>query len=96
MEVEYHWTVEHLCFRAPHIYHAVAVLVLGLAFYYENPDSVGDAINVFLFHDLSPSAGSEAALLGRRWDAILGDGALIYFADTNLLLARQREKRVTI
>ena len=45
-----------------------------------------DAINVILFPDLSPLAGSEAALLAMRWDAIIGGGALTSFAYTSLLL----------
>ena len=95
MEAECHHTAEHLHFRAPLISHAIAVLVLGLAFYYEEPDGVGDAINIFIFPDLSPSVGSEAALLTRRWYAILGGGALISFVDTSLLLAKQRVEPVT-
>ena len=51
---------------------------------------MGDATNVFQFPDLFLSAVSEAALLSRMWDAILGGGALIYFADTRLLLANKR------
>ena len=83
---------EHLRFRSPRISHSAAVLVLGLAFYYEDPDSVGNAINVFLFPDLPPLASSEAELLTRRWGAILGGGALTSFADRSLLLAKQRVK----
>ena len=86
---------EHLRFRAPHISHAVAVLVLGLTFYSEDLDGVGDAINVFIFPDLYSSAGSEAALLARRWDIILGGGALTSFSETSLLLAKQRVEPVT-
>ena len=95
MEVACRRKAEHLRFRVPHISHTVVVLVLGLAFYSEDPDGVGDAVNVFLFLDLSPSAGSEAALLARRWDAIVGGGALTSFADTSLLLAKHRVEQVT-
>ena len=82
-------------FQTPHISHAVAVLILGLELYSEEPDSVVDAINVFLFPDLSPSASSEAALLTRMWYAILGGGALTSFVDTSLLIANQRLDSVT-
>ena len=95
MEAACRRTAEHLHFRAPHISQDVSILVLGLKFYSEDPYGVGDAINVFLFPDLSPSAGSEAALLARKWDAILGGDALTSFADTSLLLAKQRVKPVT-
>ena len=56
---------------------------------------MGDAINVFLFPDLSPSAGSEAALLVRRWDAILGGGALTFIAYTSLMLVKQKAEPLT-
>ena len=45
---------EHLRFRSPYISHTAAVLVLGLAFYFEDRGGVVDAINVFLFSYLSP------------------------------------------
>ena len=86
MDVVCRWKVEHLRFRSPCISHAVVVLVLGLAFYSEDLDGVGDAINVFLFPDLSPSSGSEAAILAWGWDGILGGVTLTSFADTSLLL----------
>ena len=76
MEATCRRTAEHLCFRAPRIYHSVAVIVLGLALYSEDPEDVGYTIKVFLFPDLSPLPRSEATLLARRWDAILGGGAL--------------------
>ena len=76
MEAACRRSAEQLRFWAPHIYHTIAVLVLGLGFYSKDPDGVGDAINFFLFPDLSPSEGSETALLSRRWDAILGNDIL--------------------
>ena len=60
---------------------------MALAFHSEDPNIVGDAVNVFLFLDLSPLACSEAALLARRWDAVFGGGTLTSFADTRLLLS---------
>ena len=95
MEVACRRTAEHLRFWAPHISHAVAVLVLGPSFYSKDPESVGDAINIFLFPELPPLAIYEAALLARMWDAIIGGGTLKYFADTILLIAKQRVKPVT-
>ena len=40
--------------------------------------------------DLSPSAGSEAALLTRKWDVILGGGTLTYFVDMCMLMGKQK------
>ena len=51
---------------------------------------MGDAINVFLFPGLFPSA-----LLDQGWDAILGGGSLKSFAETILLLEMQRVEKVT-
>ena len=91
------WRIaEHLRLWAPHIYHAIAVFVLGLASYFEDPDSVVDTINVFLLPDLYPSASSEAALFARRWGATLGSGALTSFANTSLLLKNKKFDPVTI
>ena len=65
-------------------------MVMALAFHTKDPDRVGDTLNIFLFPDLSPSAGSEAALLTRKWDVILGGGTLTSFADTILLMGEQK------
>ena len=88
MEETCRQTAEHLRFRAPHISHAVTVLILGLAFYSEEPYVMGDTINVFLFPNMLPLAGSEAALLARRWYTILVGGALTSFTDTSFLLTK--------
>ena len=61
-----------------------------LAFHTKDPDGVGDALNIFLFPDLSPLAGSEKALLTRNCDAIFGVGTLTYFAYTSLLMGKQK------
>ena len=56
---------------------------------------MGYAIKVFLFPDLLLLACSESALLTRRWYAILGGRALASFADTSLLLVKNRVGLVT-
>ena len=47
-------------------------MITAPAFHTEDPDGVWGALNIFLFSDLSPLAGSEAALLTRKWNTILG------------------------
>ena len=51
---------------------------------------MGDALNIFLFPDLSPSSGLEAALLTRKWDDILGGRTFTYFTDTSLIMGKQK------
>ena len=56
----------------PRSYHVITVIVSGLEFYNKYTKSVVEIIKIFLFLGLSPSAGSKADLLARRWDAVLG------------------------
>ena len=56
----------------PRSYHVITVMVSGLEFYTKDIKSVVEIIKIFLFLGLSPSAGSEADLLARRWDIVLG------------------------
>ena len=65
-------------------------MVMALAFHTEDPYGVGDVLNIFLFPDLSPLTGSEAALLTHKWDSILGSGTLNSFTDTSLVMGKQR------
>ena len=74
MEAAFRSTMKILRFLHPHIPHAVVVMVMALAFHTKDVDRVEDTINIFLFTDLSPLAGLEAALLTRKWGAILGEG----------------------
>ena len=78
-----------------HIPHTVMIMVIALTFHTEDPDRVGDALNIFLFLDLSPSAGSEAELLTRKLDAILGGSTLTCFLETSLLMENQKVVPVT-
>ena len=72
METACRRTADSLRFRLRHTPHAVTVMVMALTFHTEEPDGVGDALNIFLFPNLSSSPGLEAALLTWKWDAILG------------------------
>ena len=65
-------------------------MVLLIAFHTKDPDGLGYTVNICIFPDLSPSAGSEAALLERRWNAILGGGGLTSSTYTSLLAGRQK------
>ena len=79
-----------LRFCAPRISHYIVVMMLDLAFHSKYPVGVGDTVNVFLCPDLSPVAGSEAELLMRRWDTVLGRGTLTSFYNTSLILGFQK------
>ena len=70
--------------------HTVAVLLLGLHFHTEDPDCVNDTINIFIFPDLSLSAGSEASMVTRRWDTALDANTLTSYADAAALMKQQR------
>ena len=65
-------------------------MVMVLVFRTKDPDGVGDALNIFLFPNISMSAGLEAALLTQKWDTILGGRTLTFFADTRLLMGKQK------
>ena len=56
---------------------------------------MGDAVNIFLFPDLTPASGSKAALLAHRWDVIIGGGELTPFSETILLMERQNVVPIT-
>ena len=71
-------------------------MVVALVFHTEDPGGVGDALNILLFRDLSPSSGSEASLLNRKWDVILGGGALTYFVETSLLIGKQKVAPIAV
>ena len=63
-------------------------MVLVLALHDEDPDGVRYAVNLFLFLDLYPEMGLEAALLTRRQDVVICRGTLSSFVDTSLLLGQ--------
>ena len=65
-------------------------MVMDIDFHTKYLDGVGDTLKTFPMLDLSPSAGSEAALINRNWDAILGGGTLTSFADMILIMCKQK------
>ena len=67
-------TDDNLHFRPPQIPHSVAVMVMALSFHTKDPDGVGYAISIFLFTDLSPSAGSEVGPSGKEMGCNPGGG----------------------
>ena len=71
-------------------------MVLVLDFHTKDPDRVGDTLNIFLFTDLSPLAGLEAALLTRKWDAILVGSILKSFAEMILLMGKQKVTPIVV
>ena len=90
MEAACRRTGEKLLFLPPCIPHSVAVMVMALTSHTEDPDRVGEDLNIFLFPDLSPLEGSDVALLTRKWGAILGGGTLTSFADKSMLMGNQK------
>ena len=68
----------------------MAVLLLGLHFHTEDPDNVNDKVNIFMFPDLSLSAGSEASMVTRRWDTALDTNTLTSYVDAAALMKQQR------
>ena len=75
--------------KAPRVTHAVAVLLLRLHFHTEDPDSVNDTVNIFMFPDLYLSAGSEASMVTRRWDTALDANNLTSYVDAAALMKHQ-------
>ena len=68
----------------------MAVLLLGLHFFTEDPDCVNDTVNIFKLTDLSLSAGSEDSMVTKRWDTALYANTLTYYTDMAALMKQQR------
>ena len=49
--------------KALRVTHTLEVLLLGLHFHIEDPECVNDTVNIFMFPDLSLSAGSETSMV---------------------------------
>ena len=67
-----------------------AVLLFGLPFQTEDPEGESDAVNIFMFLDLSLLAGTEAALVARHWDTESKSNTLMSYTNTALLMTKQR------
>ena len=80
--------------KPPNITHVVSVLLLGLDFHTEDPDRVSDAVNIFMFLDLSPETGTESALVAWRWDTALDSNTLTSYDNTVALMTKQRILRI--
>ena len=65
-------------------------MMMALAFHTKDPDGVEGTLKIFLFTDLYPSTGSEAALFTRKWDVILGGGTLNSISYMSLLMGKQK------
>ena len=90
MEVAFWCTAKSLRFCTLHTPHAVAVMLIVLAFHTKDPDGVGYTLNIFLLPNLSTLSGLEADLLTRNWNVIFGGETLNPFADTSLLMGKNR------
>ena len=74
MEAACRRTMKIMRVRHPHIPHAVVVMVMALAFHTKDVDGVEDTLKIFFSTGLYLLAGLQAALLTRKWGAILGAG----------------------
>ena len=75
--------------KAPQVTHAVAVLLLGIHLFAEDPNYVNDTVNIFQFPDLSLSAGPEAYMVNGRWDTDLDTNTMISYANAAVLMKQQ-------
>ena len=67
----------------------MAVLLLGLHFHTEYPDCVNNTVNIFMFPDISLSAGSEAFMVTWRWDTSLDAKTLTSYVYAAALMKQQ-------
>ena len=67
----------------------MAVLLLVLHFFTEDPDCVNDTVNIFHFLDLSLSAGSKAFTVTRKWYTTLDSNTMNSYEDAAYLMKQQ-------
>ena len=68
----------------------MAVFLLGLHFFTEDPNCVNNTVNIFQFPGLSLSSGSKAAMVTRRWDTNLDANTMTSYANAAALMKQQR------
>ena len=68
----------------------MAGLLLSLALYAEDPDRVGDIVNIFMFPYLYHSASFKATLVERQWGTALDSSTLTTFVDTASILQSKK------
>ena len=68
----------------------MAVLLLGLQFFTEDPDCVNDTVNIFQFTNFSLSAGSKVLMFTRIWDTALDANTMTSHADAAVLMKQHR------
>ena len=89
-EISCRESAQDLRCKAPCVTHTVAVLLLGLHFFTEDPDCVNATVNIFQFPDLSLSAGSESLMVTQKWDTALDASTMTSYADAAALMKQQR------
>ena len=67
----------------------MAVLLLGIHFFTEDPDCVNNAVNILQFPDISLSMGSEASIVTRLWDTALDANTMTSYVDAAALMKQQ-------
>ena len=78
-----------LRYKPPWIYHVVVGLILKKYFHTEDPDRVGDILNIFLLTSISLLSGSKTVLVVRMWDTELDSSTIMMYDNTVSLLQRQ-------
>ena len=63
---------------------------VGPSILHQRPSGIGDDIRFLLFTNLSTSDRSKESLLARSWDTILGEGTINSFAETSLLMKKNK------
>ena len=67
----------------------MTVLLLGIHFHTDDLDCINDTVNIFIFPDLSLSAGSKASMVTQRLDTALDANTLTSYADAAALMKQQ-------
>ena len=68
----------------------MALLLLGIHFFTEDPDFVNDTFNIFQFPDLSLSAGSKDSMVTIIWYTALEANTMTSYADAAAFMKQKR------